>query len=221
VRQPRFLVGCERSGVMAAALRREGAIVASCDLEPSNMPGWHIQGDVRDAIRMGGWDAMIAHPVCRYLANSGAKHLYIGGRKENGRDEIRWAKMREAAAFFLDMLNAPIPFVAVENPVMHGHARAIINRRHSFSYQPHEHGEPEFKRSCIWGNLPVVEPSNKLTPPKAGTPEHKAWSKVHRATPGPGREEIRSETLQGVADALAATWVPFVRDAINRQRRAA
>ena len=220
MRKPRFLVGCERSGVMAAALRRQGAIAASCDLEPSNMPGWHIQGDVREAIRMGGWDAMIAHPVCRYLTNAGAKHLYLGMRKENGPDEIRWAKMRQAAAFFRELLDAPIPFIAIENPVMHGHARQLIGRKFSFSYQPWHHGEPEFKRSCIWGNLPVVEPSNRLTPPRPGTEEHKRWSKVHRMPPGPDSEEKRSETLPGVAEALAAVWVPFVRDAIN-QRAAA
>lgn len=221
MRQPRFLVGCERSGVMSAALRRHGAIVASCDLEPSHLPGWHIKGDVRDAIRMGGWDAAIFHPVCRYLTNAGAKHLYIGGRKENGPDEVRWAKMRQAAAFFLECLNAPIPFVAVENPVMHGHALKLIGRPLSFSYQPWHHGHPEFKRSCIWGNLPKVDPSNELDPPKPGTQEHKAWSRVHRMPPGPNREEMRSETLPGVADALAASWVAFVRNAINTERRAA
>ncbi len=68
--------------------------------------------------------------------------------------------------------------------------------------------------------LPIVEPSNKLDAPKPGTPEHAAWSKVHRAQPGPDREEIRSQTLRGVADALAAVWVPFVREAINRRSAA-
>ena len=228
MRQPRFLVGCARSKVMADALRRHGAIVAECDTEPSRAVGWHIQDDVRKVMRWGTWDAAIFHPACRYLTNAGVRWLYQGGRRfnadgsENPIDPVRWAQMEQGAAFFLECLNAPIPFVACENPIMHEHAARIIGEDFAFSYQPHEHGEPEFKRSCIWTRtLPVVAPSNPLTPPKPGTDEHKAWSKVHRAPPGPGREELRSETLPGVADALAATWVPFVRNAINQERRAA
>lgn len=226
-RQPRFLVGCARSGVMATALRQQGAIAAECDLEDSRSVGWHIKGDVRNELCRGYWDAAILHPVCRYLSNAGARWLYQGGRRwnpdgsENPIDQVRWAKMEAGAAFFRECLNAPIPFVAVENPVMHEHATKLVNEDFAFSFQPHEHGEPEFKRTCIWTRtLPIVEPSNKLNAPKPGTPEHAAWSKVHRAQPGPDREEKRSETLQGVADALAAVWVPFVRDAIN-QRAAA
>lgn len=225
MRVPRFLVGCARSGIMSAALRRHGAIAAECDLEESRAPGWHIRGDVREVMNSGRWDAAIFHPVCKYLTNAGVRWLYQGGKRwnadgsENPIDPVRWAKMEAGAAFFSDCLNAPIPFVAVENPIMHEHAAKLVGEEFAFSLQPHEHGEPEFKRSCIWlrGGLPIVEPTDKLTVPKPGTPEHKAWSKVHRAAPGPDREEIRSETLEGVADALAATWVPFVRDAINQR----
>jgi hypothetical protein len=227
-RAPRFLVGCARSGVMAQALRRHGAIAAECDTEEARAPGWHIRGDVRDVMRWGRWDAAIFHPTCRYLTNAGVRWLYQGGRRinpdgtENPIDPVRWAEMEQGAAFFRECLDAPIPFVAVENPIMHEHAAKLIGEDFAFSFQPHQHGEPEFKRSCIWirGGLPIVEPSNELDVPKLGTDEHKAWSKVHRATPGPDREELRSETLAGVADALAAAWVPFVAEAINRRAAA-
>jgi hypothetical protein len=227
VRQPKFLVGYARSKVMARALARHGAIVAECDTEASREPGWHIQADVATVMNWGCWDAAIFHPVCKYLTNAGVRWLYQNGRRfnpdgsENPINLDRWRLMEQGAARFLDALHAPIPFVAVENPVMHEHAAKIIGQDFAFSYQPHEHGEPEFKRTCIWTTtLPVVEPSNRLTVPHPGTDEHKAWSKVHRATPGPDREEIRSETLEGVADALAAVWVPFVREAINRRAAA-
>lgn len=210
---------------MAAALRRHGAVAAECDLEEARAPGWHIRGDVLDVMRWGTWDAAIFHPVCRYLTNAGVRWLYQGGRRwnpdgsENARNPDRWAKMEAGAAFFRACLEAPIPFVAVENQVPHEYAAALIGEEFAFSFQPHEHGEPEFKRTCIWirGGLPVVEPSDPLDVPAPGTDDHKAWSKVHRAPPGADREEIRSQTLPGVADALAAVWVPFVREQINRR----
>lgn len=232
VGEPIILVGCDESGTFPAALRRYGATVASCDFKASKLPGWHIRGDVREAIRMRPfgrrWDAAIFHPTCRYLTNAGVRWLYQSGKRwnadgsENPIDAQRWADMEAGCAFFLECLNADIPFVAVENPVMHEHAAKIIGEDFAFSYHPHEHGEPEFKRTCWWlRGLPIVGPSNQLPDvPKPGTEEHKAWSKVHRMAPGADREEKRSETLEGVANALAATWVPFIRQQINQKAAA-
>ena len=104
----RVLVACEFSGVVRDAFRAHGHDAASCDLLPSERPGPHIVGDVRDFFA-DGWDLMIAHPPCTFLANSGAKHLYLGCRRENGAAGDRWANLGHAAAFFFDMLRAPIP----------------------------------------------------------------------------------------------------------------
>jgi hypothetical protein len=115
----RILVACEFSGVVRDAFRARGHDAVSCDLLPSERPGPHITGDVRD-IFGDGWDLLIAHPPCTFLANSGAKHLYLGCRRENGAAGDRWANLGHAAAFFIDMLRAPIPQIAVENPISSG-----------------------------------------------------------------------------------------------------
>ena len=75
---------------------------------------------------MDKWDLMIAHPVCRYLANSGAKHLYVGMKKENGLNPERLEMVKEGAKFYADLWNANIPFIAVENPIWHSFATAEI-----------------------------------------------------------------------------------------------
>jgi hypothetical protein len=122
----RILIACEFSGVVRDAFLARGHDAVSCDLLPSERPGPHIVGDVRDILHQG-WDLMIAHPPCTFLANSGAKHLYLGCRRENGADGDRWANLGHAAAFFLAMLAAPIPRIAVENPIMLGHVRRLFD----------------------------------------------------------------------------------------------
>jgi len=109
----RVLVACEFSGVVRDAFRARGHDAVSCDLLPSERAGPHIVGDVR-AVLHDGWDLLIAHPPCTFLANSGAKHLYLGCRRENGAAGDRWANLGHAAAFFLDMIRAPIPRIVVE-----------------------------------------------------------------------------------------------------------
>ena len=104
----RVLVACEFSGVVRDAFRARPL------------------GDVRERFA-DGWDLMIAHPPCTFLANSGAKHLYLGCRRENGAAGDRWANLGHAAAFFLDMLRAPIPRIAVENPIMLGHVQRLFD----------------------------------------------------------------------------------------------
>jgi hypothetical protein len=122
----RILVACEFSGVVRDAFRARGHDAVSCDLLPSERPGPHIVGDVR-AVLHEGWDLMVAHPPCTFLANSGAKHLYVGCRRENGAEGDRWANLGHAAAFFLAMVSAPIPRIAVENPIMLGHVRRLFD----------------------------------------------------------------------------------------------
>lgn len=206
----RVLVACEFSGIVRDAFIEAGHDAVSCDLLPSERPGPHIQDDVLRHLDCG-WDLLIAHPPCQYLANSGVRWLY--GGKGTERDETRWKHMEEAADFFYAMLSAPIPHVAVENPVMHGYARNRILSRTSPTYwprvntiQPWEHGHGETKATQFWlRNLPPIEPTNVV---------HGREPRVHHASPGPDRWKERSRTLPGIAAAMAAQWGAVLRERI-------
>jgi hypothetical protein len=185
----RVLIACEFSGVVRDAFRARGHDAVSCDLLPSERPGPHIVGDVRDHFA-DGWDLLIAHPPCTFLANSGAKHLYLACRRENGAAGDRWANLVHAAAFFLDMLRAPIPRIAVENPIMLGHVRRLFDiPAPSQTIQPWQHGHPETKATCLWlRSLPRLRPTHVVD-------GHDA--RVHREPPGPDRWRNRSRTYPG------------------------
>lgn len=204
----RVLIACEFSGVMRRAFRALGHDAWSCDLLPAEDGGiGHIVGDALNVAYEGGWDMMIAHPPCTYLANSGAKHLYIDGKKENGPDPDRWRAMSEAAAFYTAIRAAPIRRKAIENPVMHCHARERIKVGIRQFVQPWWFGWPEFKATGFeLIELPPLVATNRLVPPKPGTEEHKQWSKVHRAPPGPDRWKDRSRTFPPIAEACAQQW---------------
>lgn len=185
----RVLIGCEHSGVVRDAFLRRGVDAWSCDLLPTASPGPHLQCDVRE-VWGDAWGLVILHPDCTFLSNSGVRWLYT--------QPGRWEKMQQAALFFRQCLNAPVPRLAVENPVMHGHARKIAGRGPDCSFQPWQHGHGEIKRTCLWlKNLPPLMPSRIVAGREA---------KVHRAAPSPDRWKIRSRTLEGVAEAMAAQW---------------
>ncbi|UZE52164.1 hypothetical protein ONR75_15750 [Rhodopseudomonas sp. P2A-2r] len=204
----RVLIGCETSGVVRRAFAALGHDVWSCDLLPSeDGSNRHITGDVRD-ILSDGWDLLaVMHPPCTRLCNSGVRWLSV---PPPGRSlESMWAELHEGAALFSACWNAPIDRVAVENPVMHRHAKVLIENFQpaAQTVQPHWFGEPAFKATGLYlKGLPPLVATNRLSPPAPGTEEHKAWSKVHRASPGPNRWKERSRTYDGVAAAMASQW---------------
>jgi hypothetical protein len=196
----RVLVACEFSGIVRDAFRERGHEAWSCDLLPSESLGpFHYRGDVRRLLspeggfNVRGWDLMIAHPPCTYLANSGVRWLYGGKGKE--RDENRWIRMELAAEFFQALLDAPIPRIAVENPIMHRHAGLP---RPTQTIQPWQFGTPETKATCLWlkGLPPLV--STRIVDGR--TP------RVHHASPGPDRWKERSRTDVNIAAAMAEQW---------------
>lgn len=205
----RVLIGCERSGAMRRAFAARGHDVWSCDTQPADDgSNRHIVGDVRDRLD-DGWDLLaVLHPPCTILCNSGVKHLYIGGRKENGRYEPRWRELEEAAEFYRTVrTKGNIPRRALENPVMHGHAIRLTGRGRTQFVQPWWFGDPFFKATGFeLINLPDLKPTRRLTPPARGTAEHKAWSIIHRMSPGPDRARARSQTFPGIAEACADQW---------------
>lgn len=189
----RVLVACEFSGIVRDAFIARGHDAVSCDLLPSERPGPHHQGDVLPLLG-AGWDLMIAHPPCTYLANSGVRWLYENGEQ----NEERWYEMWEGARFFRELLNADIPRIAVENPVMHGYARRIVGRGQDQCVQPWQFGHGETKATCLWlKNLPPLVPTNIV-------PERE--QRVHKMPPGPERWRERSRTFPGIAEAMADQW---------------
>lgn len=207
----RVLVGCETSGVVRRAFSAFGHDVWSVDLLPSeDGSNRHIIGDVRDYLG-AGWDLLaVMHPPCTRLCNSGVRWLHTPppGRS---RDEM-WAELDEGAALFSECWNAPVPRVCVENPVMHRHARERIRGwAKPQTVQPWWFGDPAFKATGLYlRGLPPLVSTAKLTPPAGGTAEHRAWSQVHRASPGPDRWRERSRTYEGIARAMAAQWTSAV-----------
>jgi len=197
----RVLVACEFSGIVRRAFRDRGHDAISCDLLPAEDGSqYHFQKDILEVLRESdseAWDLMIAHPPCTYLANSGVRWLYTNGVGSR-RNEERWTLMREAAQFFLALWNSGIPRIAIENPVMHGHARQIIKRAADQRIHPYQFGHGETKETLLWlRNLPVLKYTNVVS---GRVP------RVHHEPPSADRWKNRSRTYQGIADAMADQW---------------
>jgi hypothetical protein len=193
----RVLIACEFSGIVRDEFAKRGHDAWSCDLIPSERDGKHIIERFEKVIQET-WDFIGFHYECRVMANSGVRWLRtIAGR---------WHELEEAAATFNLTLRDPRPGYS-ENSIMHCHAKKLIDREQDQVIQPWHFGVPRFKGTCIWlrGIKPLVA-SNRLVPPKKGTPEHKKWSAVHRAPPGPDRWKDRSRTFAGIAIAMAEQW---------------
>lgn len=179
----RVLVACEFSGVVRDAFIAAGHDAMSCDLIPSEKPGPHHQGDVLKILDKG-WDLMIAHPPCTYLAVSGARWFYRVQKEQ-----------ADALEFVQKLMDAPIPKIAIENPV------SIISsriRKPDQIVQPWQFGHGETKAICLWlKDLPLLIPTDIVSGREA---------RVHRMPPSPTRWMDRSRFYTGIAAAMAAQW---------------
>lgn len=195
----RVLVACEFSGIVRDAFLEKGHDAWSCDLLPAERnSNRHIRGDVRNILN-DGWDFLIvAHPPCTRLCNSGVRWLH---KPPPGKTlDLMWQELREGAELFSDLWNAPIPYICVENPVMHRHAKKLIRNYVEFSQsvQPWQFGHGEVKRTCFWlKKLPTLRPTNIV----AGRTQ-----RVHRMPPSPDRWRERSRFFPGIAKAMADQW---------------
>ncbi len=180
----RVLVGCEYSGRVRQAFRDIGHDAWSCDLLPSEDDSeFHIQGDV---IRLldKDWDLAIFHPPCTHLAVSGARWF-----KE------KQVEQAQALDFVRMLMTAPVPRIAIENPVSVISSRI---RKPDQVIQPWQFGHGETKATCLWLiGLPKLEPTNIVDGREA---------RVHKMPPGPDRWKERSRTYLGIAEAMAAQW---------------
>ena len=179
-----MLVACEFSGRVRDAFLKKGHDAWSCDLlESESSPERHIQGDVLSLIG-DGWDLMIAHPPCTHLAVSGAR--WFEKKKE---------EQKRALEFVRDLLNAPIPKIALENPVSVISSRI---RKPDQIIQPWQFGHGETKTTCLWlKGLPKLIPTHIVE-----GREQKIW----RMPPSKDRAKLRSVTYQGIADAMSDQW---------------
>lgn len=195
----RVLIGCETSGVVRRAFLDRGHDTWSCDILPAeDRSNRHIQCDVRELLG-DGWDLLaVMHPPCTRLCNSGVRWLSVPPPGKT-REQMQ-AELVEGAALFSACWNAPIDRIAVENPVMHRHAKARIQNyvEPAQSIQPWQFGHGETKRTCFWlKGLPPLRPTN-IVPGRE--------QRVHRMPPSPNRWRERSRFFPGVAAAMADQW---------------
>ncbi len=194
----RVLIACEYSGAVRDAFRARGHDAMSCDLLPTDVDGPHYQGDVFDVIG-DGWDLMVAHPPCTYLSSSGLHW--------NGRVEGRAAKTEDALAFVRALLDAPIPRIAIENPV--GCIGTRI-RKADQTIQPHQFGDDASKATCLWlKGLPLLTPTDRVPGRMVnGKPRwaNQTDSGQNRLAPSADRWKLRSATFPGIAAAMADQW---------------
>jgi hypothetical protein len=182
------LIACEFSGIVRDAFREKGHDAWSLDLIPSERPSlYHSQEDVLNVLDPR-WDMMIAFPPCTHLAVSGMRWFNEGKKP--------YRLMEEALGFISALMNAPIPKIAIENPI--GVISTFI-RKPDQIIQPWMFGHPEKKSTCLWlKNLPKLVPTKII---RRGLKES-----IWKTPPSPDRWKIRSRTFTGIAKAMADQW---------------
>lgn len=181
----RVLVACEYSGRVRDAFIALGHEAMSCDLLPTDAPGPHYQGDVRDVLDYP-WDLMIAHPPCTDLSVSGARHFEA--KRLDGRQQ-------SSVSFFMMLAKADIPRIAIENPVC---VMSSLWRKPDQVIHPWQYGHGETKATCLWlKRLPVLKPTDVVDGREA---------RIHMLPPSADRWKIRSATYPGIASAMASQW---------------
>jgi len=191
----RLIIGCEFSGIVREEFKKLGHDAWSCDLLPSEIPGNHLQCDVRDILN-DGWDLAIFHPPCTYLCSSGLHW----NKRVPGRDKLT----QESLNFVRLLLDAPINKIALENPI--GCISSQI-RKPDQIIQPWQFGHPESKATCLWlKNLPLLKPTNILNLPESGRWSNQTPTGQNKLGPSKSRWAERSKTYLGIARSFAAQW---------------
>jgi len=207
----KIIVACEESQVVCKAFRAKGHEAYSCDIIPCSggHPEWHIQGDILELLKpchSSQVDLMIAHPPCTYLCNSGVRWLWekeidlVTLEEKTVPDIERWRDMKSGAEFFKKLLYAPIPRIAVENPIMHKYAREEVGVNYGQLIQPWQFGNPNTKATGLWlKNLPALIPTKII-------PKEDRIDTIYKMPPSDHRGKDRSVTFQEIANAMADQW---------------
>ena len=210
------LVACERSGTVRDEFLNLGFNAYSCDLAP-DMNGnteRHFQCDARILLDKR-WDLLVvAHPPCTRLCGSGVWALTSKKKQVKGRGRLDlWCDFYEAVDLFSSFLNCEIPRIAIENPVMHGHAKEAIPNYREFSQtvQPWQFGDNESKRTCFWlKGLPNLVPEVTVKPANVK-------QTIHKMGPSKDRGIQRSMFFQGMARAIAKQWGEYSEQQLQQE----
>ena len=205
----KILIACEESQEVCKAFRELGFEAYSCDIQECSggHPEWHIQGDAIEEAYSGKYDMMIAHPPCTYMSKAGARWMYPTA---GNLSQERYAKAMEAKDFFLQLINAPIEFIAVENPTP---LKVVGLPEYTQGIQPYQFGHNYSKKTLLWlKNLPKLVHTDVKTEYKPYLPSNTGGKKrgqsYNRGTSKNAKES--SKTFSGVAKAMAEQWGTFI-----------
>ena len=200
----KILVACEFSGIIREAFRKRGFDAYSCDILPAeDRSPFHIQDDVQNILN-DGWNLMIAHPPCTFMANSGVRWLWEDSRYSIA--AIRWEKLCNSVKFFKNLYFSNIPHIALENPIPHKYAIAMLGLKYDQIIQPWQFGEPYSKATCLWlRNLPPLKATKII-------PKSQIKQAVWKEPPSKERWKNRSRTYKGIAEAMAEQWGKFMEE---------
>lgn len=201
----KVLIACEYSGVVREAFAKLGHDAMSCDLLPTEQPGNHYQGDVRDVL-YENWDMVIAHPPCTFLSVAGNR--WFNEERYGDKALSRKAERIEAANFFKIFTDINCEKVAIENPI--GFMSNAYQKPDQIIH-PYFFGDPERKATCLWlKGLEKLVSTNIVQPEiityKNGKGTDSPWHLNSLSLPADERRKVRSKTFQGIADAMASQW---------------
>jgi hypothetical protein len=209
----KVLVACEESQAVTKEFRALGHEAYSCDILPCSggHPEWHIQGDALQEANSGRYDLMVAHPPCTYLAVSGNRWLY---NKDGSKNEERWENRNKALFFVKQLMDAPIRYIAIENPI------SVISsqiRKPNQIVQPYMFGDEAKKTTCLWTkNLPLLTATKivsqgefvEWTDKKGKVKRMAKWYDEARGSKD--RAKLRSKTFPGIAKAIATQYSQYI-----------
>lgn len=208
----KILIGCEYSGRVRDEFTKHGHFAVSCDLRPTESPGWHIQGDLIEVVTSGweSWDMMIAHPYCTYNNLAGIRWMYHPDdtarppilRRRHPKFPNRMRDFVAGVEFFNTLKNSQIPRIVLENSMPHGLAMQYIGG-YDQVVQPYHFGSPFTKAAALW--LKGVD-KLKTTHDKSDYAPGEIVAACHLMPPGPNREKERSRTDPAIARAFAEQW---------------
>jgi hypothetical protein len=208
----RVLIGCEFSGIVRDAFIEKGFDAWSCDILPTERPGPHLQCDLLSVLNQG-WDLAIFHPPCTYLTVAGArwfyhpedKHLPYEERRPHPLYPNRRQQQEDALEFVRKLMDAPIPHIAIENPI------SVISSRIQKPdqiIQPWMFGHGETKKTCLWlKDLPLLLPTNIVEGRE---------NNIHKMAPSPERWRERSRTFEGIGKAMGEQWGDYLYNLDNQ-----
>ena len=201
----KILIACEESQTITKEFRKLGFEAYSCDIQECSggHPEWHIVGDAISEAYSGKYQMMIAHPPCTYMSRAGARWMFPTA---GNLCQVRYEKAMKAKEFFIKMINAPIKYIAVENPTP---LKVVELPEHTQAIQPFEYGHPYSKRTLFWlKNLPLLKPTEIIKEYKPYLPSNtggkKRGQKFSRGVSKNAKES--SKTFKGVAKAIANQW---------------